>query len=179
MTKPASVNAADEASMRRPRDFRRWLAFGFSLALTALALYSVFRGIDAHILDQLIAKQNRGLLAAAAVLVLLQILLGAERWRTVLAGLMREAPPLLRVQAVYYASIFFNCLPFGNLGGDVARVYLARKFALSIRQLVLSVVADRVLTVGALIVLAVLALPSIARPLAVTAWFGAAAILAI
>ena len=84
---------------------------------------------------------------------------------------------MLNVQAVFYSSIFFNCLPLGTVGGDVARVLLARKFALSVKQLVLSVLVDRVITVGALIILAVVALPSIAHPLAVTAWFGSAVIL--
>ena len=37
---------------------------------------------------------------------------------------------------------------------DVARVWLSRKFSLSVRQLVLSVLIDRIFAVGALIVLA-------------------------
>jgi hypothetical protein len=81
------------------------------------------------------------------------------------------------VQAVFYASIFFNCLPFGTVGGDVARVWLARRFALSLSQIVLSILVDRVLTVAALIMLALATLPTISSPLAVTAWFGGAAIL--
>jgi hypothetical protein len=81
------------------------------------------------------------------------------------------------VQAVFYASIFFNCLPFGTVGGDVARVWLARRFTLSLSQIVLSILVDRVLTVAALIMLALATLPTISSPLAVTAWFGGAAIL--
>jgi hypothetical protein len=81
------------------------------------------------------------------------------------------------VQAVFYASIFFNCLPFGTVGGDVARVWLARRFALSLSQIVLSILVDRVVTVAALIMLALATLPAISSPLAVTAWFGGAAIL--
>ena len=56
---------------------------------------------------------------------------------------------------------------------------LARKFALSVRQLVLSVLIDRMVVVVALIVLAVATLPAVAQPLAVTAWFAAAAILVL
>jgi uncharacterized membrane protein YbhN (UPF0104 family) len=78
---------------------------------------------------------------------------------------------------VFYSSIFFNCLPLGTIGGDVARVWLARKFALPLGHLVLSVLTDRMLVVGTLIVLALLSLPSIAQPLATTIWLGCAAAL--
>jgi hypothetical protein len=112
--------------------------------------------------------------------MVLQIILAGERWRAFLSAATRGRPPSrLGVQAVFYSSIFFNCLPLGTVGGDVVRVWLGRKFALSVRQLVLSVLLDRVAVVGALIALAVLTLPDIAHPLAVTAWFGSAAILVI
>ena len=159
---------------------RRWLVLGFSLGLTTVTLYFVFRGIDTGIFAQLLTRQDRGLLAAAVFFLLLQIALGGERWRAILSALMRGRPPsMLTVQGVYYSSIFFNCLPLGTVGGDVARILLARKFALSVRQLVLSVLIDRMVVVVALIVLAVATLPAVAQPLAVTAWFAAAAILVL
>jgi hypothetical protein len=76
---------------------------------------------------------------------------------------------------VFYSSIFFSSLPLGTIGGDVTRVWLARKFALSLRQLVLSVLIDRMLVVGTFIVLALIGLPSIAQPLATTIWLVCAA----
>jgi uncharacterized membrane protein YbhN (UPF0104 family) len=162
----------------RSQTRRRWLVLGFSLALTAATLYFVFRGTDERILQQLLAVQNRSLLAGAAFFVLLQIFFGGERWRAILSALSRGQPPsIVSVQAVFYASIFFNCLPLGTVGGDVARILLARKFALSVKRLVLSVLVDHMLAVVALIVLAVVTLPTIAHPLAVTASFGGAAIL--
>ena len=167
-----------EDSTTRSQTYRRWLVLGLSITLTAATLYFVFRGIDRRVFVRLLSEQDRSLLVAAAVFVLLQIGFGAERWRAILAALMRgRPPPLLRVQAVFYASIFFNYLPLGTVGGDVARVLLARRFPLSVRQLVLSVLFDRVLVVGALVTLAAVTLPSIAHPLAASAWFGSVAIL--
>jgi uncharacterized protein (TIRG00374 family) len=171
-----SLSFQDPAS--RPRTHRHWLALGFSFALTAVTLFFVFRGIDRQAFARLLATQDRGWLAIAAVLLLTQIFLGGERWRSILCALMRGPPPsVASVQVVFYASIFFNCLPFGTVGGDVARVWLARRFALSLSQIVLSILVDRVVTVAALIILALATLPSISSPLAVTAWFGGAAIL--
>jgi uncharacterized protein (TIRG00374 family) len=153
---------------------------GFSLALTAATLYFVLRGIDQQVLQHLLATQNRSLPFAAAVFLLLQIVLAGERWRTILSALMEGQPPsMLSAQAVFYSSIFFNSLPFGTIGGDVARVWLARRFAVSVTQLVLSVFGDRILTILALILLVVLSLPTISNPLVLTAWFAAAALFVV
>lgn len=151
---------------------------GLSLALTTLTLYFVLRGIDRRVLSQLLTGQNGSLLAAAAILIVLQIALGGVRWRTVFSAMCTARPPaLLSVVAVFYASTFFNYLPVGTVGGDIARVWLARRFSLSVRQIVLSVLLDRVLVVGALIILAVVTLPTIAHPLAIRASFAGAVIL--
>jgi glycosyltransferase 2 family protein len=156
----------------------RWLVFGLSIALTVVTLYFVFRKIDQHAFAHLFWMQDRGLLVGAAAFILLQINLGAERWRTILSAMTRgHTPSVMSVQAVFYSSIFFNCLPLGTISGDVARVWLARKLALSLKQLVLSVLIDRMLVVGVLIVLALVSLPSIAQPLATTIWLGCAAAL--
>jgi glycosyltransferase 2 family protein len=157
---------------------RHWLMLGVSLALTTLTLYFVFRGIDHHVLARLLTAQNSDLLVAAAALIVLQINLGGVRWGTVLSAMGGDRPPaLLSMQAVFYASAFFNCLPLGTVGGDVARVWLARRFSFSVRQIVLSVLLDRLLVVAALIVLAVVTLPSITHPLAARASFAGLAIL--
>jgi glycosyltransferase 2 family protein len=177
---PRDILLSVQDLKKRVHAHRRWLVPGLSLALTIVTLYFVFRGIDHRIFARLLATQDRSLLVSAAFFILLQIGLSGERWRAILSAITRARPPsVLSVQAVFYSSIFFNCLPLGNVGGDVARVWLARKFELSIGQIVLSVLLDRMLTVGALIVLAVVTLPNIAHRLAVTAWFGSAAILVL
>jgi glycosyltransferase 2 family protein len=166
-------------STSRPQTHRRWLALGLSVVLTTLTLFFVFRGIDHEVFARLLATQNRGLLTAAAFFILLQMFLGGERWRAILTAFIHgEQPSAASVQAVFYSSIFFNCLPIGTVGGDVARVWLARRFAPSLGQIVLSVLIDRVLTVAALIILALATLPTISSPLATTAWLGGAAFLA-
>ena len=149
-----------------------------SVALTIGMLFFVFRGIDRETFARLFMTQDRGLLSAAAFFILLQIVFGGERWRAILSAFASgQSLPMLSVQAVFYSSAFFNCLPSGTVGGDVARVWLARKFALSVRQLIVSVLLDRIITVGALIILAVATLPSIKNPLAVTVLFACITIL--
>lgn len=151
---------------------------GLSLALTTLMLYFVLRGIDRRVISQLLTAQHGNLLAAAAVLIVSQIILGGLRWGTVLSAMCKTRPPaLLSLVAIFYASTFFNALPIGTVGGDIARVWLARRFSLSVRQIVLSVLLDRVLVIGALIILAVFTLPTVAHPLAARASFAGVVIL--
>lgn len=162
----------------RPHAHRRAIALLFSLALSAVTLYFVFRGVDRQVLHQLLRRQHQLLLVAGSFFILLQIGLAGERWRAVLSALLRsQSPPMRSVQAVYYSSVFFNCLPLGTLGGDLARVLLARRFHASVKQLVLSVLADRVVTVAALVLLAVATLPTIGQPLAKSLWLAGVAIL--
>lgn len=167
----------DPKSAKVSPAIRRWLVLAGSLVLTAVTLYFVFRGIDSRLLRRLVARQNPGFLVGAGCLLLLQITLGAERWRTILGALSRNKPSLPSVQAVYYASIFFNSLPIGTVGGDVVRIWLARQFAISTKRVVLSVLIDRVLVVLALMVLAAVTLPFIKQPFALDARFAIAALL--
>jgi glycosyltransferase 2 family protein len=160
----------------RLQTHRRWLILLVSLLFTAVTLYLVFRGIDYKVFWRLLDSQERSLLAAASLLIVLQIAFGGERWGAILSAISGERKlPRLRVQTVFYASIFFNSLPVGTVGGDVARVWLARAFAIPIGQIVLSVLLDRVLVVGALLALAVVTLPEIANPLLTSVWIGCAA----
>jgi hypothetical protein len=160
------------------RALRRWLVLGLSLALTAITLYFVLRGVEAQSLRRLLTTQNRGLLIAAAAFVLLQNLIAGERWRAILqVSSPGRTPSIGSVQAVFYASLFFNNLPLGAIGGDVVRVWLARRFAFPVTRLMISVLFDRVVTVLALIVLAVLSLPAIAAPVILAVWVGAVAVL--
>ncbi len=156
----------------RPQAYRRWIAFGLSAGFTIATLYFVFRGMNGAAVTRLVEAQDRVFLIAAAGLILLQIGLGAERWRAVLLTMARgQSLSRSNVHAVFYSSVFFNSLPVGTVGGDVVRVLLARRFPLSVKQLVLSVLFDRVLVVCALVGLAVITLPSIVHPIASSAQF--------
>ena len=68
---------------------------------------------------------------------------------------------LLQVSRLYYTSVFFNtCLP-GAIGGDIVRVWIARKKLGSLTQVFNSVVLDRVAALAGLVVLVLAALPFI------------------
>src|SRR5262249_32692513 len=61
--------------------YRHWLGLLLALGLTAGAFYFAIRGIDTAALWRRVANQNHPLIIVAALLLVVQILFGAERWR--------------------------------------------------------------------------------------------------
>jgi glycosyltransferase 2 family protein len=124
-------------------------------------------------------KQDAAPLAVAAIAVVLQILAGGERWRLAIAGLTPDLPQpsAASVHAAFYVGVFFNCFPLGNVGGDLARIILVRKFDLPFGLKVMSILVDHALAVLAPIAIAALTLLTIDHPAAKLAWLAAAGIL--
>ena len=155
-------------------------AFGsmlLALVLTSTALFLVFRGVDTGDLWVALARQEPGLLVAAAILIVLQIFCGGARWRAILLALDgRSATSASRVLAAFYSGIFFNNFPLGTVGGDIARVWLARQFKRPLSQIILSVLVDHVVAVIGLIILAIFTLPAVSHPSALVAWFACAGV---
>src|SRR5262249_20395890 len=87
-------------------------AFGsmlLALVLTSGALFWVFQGTDTGDLWIALARQEPGLLVAAALLIVLQIFCGGARWRAILLALdSTSATSASSVLAAFYSGIFFN-----------------------------------------------------------------------
>lgn len=140
---------------------RRRLSLFAKIAVTVVAFWIVFSLTDVGEALSLIQQQNPALVAVAAILILAQIALGALRWREVLvASARQDAANISRWTAfrVFYASIFFNSfLP--SVGGDVVRAVSTRALGVTTGASIHSVVLDRVLTLIALLLMSVPALP--------------------
>src|SRR5262249_61137930 len=96
--------------------YRHWLGLLLALGLTAGAFYFAIRGIDTAALWRRGANQNHPPIIVAALLLVGQILFGAERWRTILKMLMPDRRvPLVGVHAAFYTPAFFTCFPLGQL----------------------------------------------------------------
>ena len=79
--------------------YRRWLVLLFSVAVTFGMLFFVFLRIDRVIFVRLLLAQDRRLLTVATIFVLLQIILGGERWRAILSAFTASRVlPMLGVQ---------------------------------------------------------------------------------
>lgn len=153
---------------RRPT-FNKFLAFAAKLALTFAAFSYVFRDLDTTHLKTILDGQDRLRILEVAILFLVQITLGAMRWRRVLINLKTtngEGVFLSRLAAfrLYYISVFFGCcLPGGAMSSDVVRVWLSRAYHIPLTLSIHSVVIDRLLALIGLAIVVLAGLPVLAQ----------------
>jgi uncharacterized membrane protein YbhN (UPF0104 family) len=143
----------------------KMLRVGAKIGLTALVLWLVCRNLDmANVSDILYRQQHKRLMEVAGLL-LAQIAVGAFRWQLILVALQEGVRPFRALQAlgIYYISVFFNCCLPGTVGGDVVRVWLTRSSHVALPVAIHSVIIDRIITLAALGVMIVLALPLLSQ----------------
>ena len=140
---------------------RRRTLLAVKVLVTLAAFAIVVAYVDFDDMAALISSQNPMPVVLAALAVLVQIVLGAFRWRAVLAASANQnaanISAALAIQ-LYYASIFFNSFLPGTFGGDVVRALSTRALGVTTGASVHSVVLDRVI---ALVVLCLMALPAL------------------
>lgn len=153
--------ASVRAVLSRFKQFK-WLSLSAKLALTLVAFWLVFRGIDIGQLGAVVAGQRKAGLIEGALLIVTQIALGTLRWRLVLAALSQGGRHVLSAMEafrLYYISVFFNCCLPGTVGGDVVRVWLTKSDRIPLQTSIHSVVIDRLIALLALLILVAITLP--------------------
>ena len=88
----------------------------------------------------------------------LQMVIGALRWQVVLRGLGEPVRWQTVFRLTYIGSFFNQTLP-SSVGGDAVRGYMAYKSGMAARPVITSILIDRVVTVLALVALAVVMIP--------------------
>jgi uncharacterized membrane protein YbhN (UPF0104 family) len=120
---------------------------------TVACLAIVISQIDTGVVEDRI-ESGRPLVFAAAVLVGVACLaLGALRWRLLLRGVdfLLGVGPTLRI---YFVATFSGTVLPSSVGGDVARSFLVVRRGLLLGRVAGTVVADRIFALAALIVVA-------------------------
>jgi glycosyltransferase 2 family protein len=134
------------------RGFALTVKIGVSLALVAYLLFSTGP-------DKVLAKVRAGdplLFAVAVLLYSGMIVLSTWRWRLLLQA--QGFPATMRhLSASYLVATFFNNFLPSNIGGDVVRVRDGSRLTGSTTTSVAVIAIDRILGLGALWILAVLA----------------------
>jgi glycosyltransferase 2 family protein len=175
--KPGPVSEAKPAGAMS--QVPRVLAIVAKLALSAALMSFLFARLPAgSVADALRTADRAGLLAAGA-LMLASNLLGAFQWSRLL-GALDIRIPLWKVCAYYHVGLFFNNFLPANIGGDIARVVDASRYARTRATALATVVMDRAIGTIALAGLAlVTTIPAIDRfhlsvvYLALVGFFGA------
>ena len=125
-----------------------------SLALLYLAL----RGINFAAIQSRLSQINLGWIALAVLVTMVQIFLGALRWREISA--LCQAP-LTDLQAFRYNMIgaFFNQTLPSSIGGDAVRLWLVKRTGAGWRAATYSILTDRAVGLIALALIIVASLP--------------------
>ena len=137
--------------------FKNLIKLGFTLG----AFWWVFQQVQWSELQTAYDSQESKYLWLAGIAIIVQIMCGALRWKMILSALGFKGLGFstFRVIRMYYASIFFNaCMP-GTVGGDIARVWLARGEEASTKRMVYGVLLDRIVSLLSLLALTTLTLP--------------------
>jgi glycosyltransferase 2 family protein len=126
---------------------RAWL---IKLGASACLLWLVIRNTDAS-LAQLTISQPVYILFAALVFIA-QPILNIPRWSIVLK-MLGYAIPLRKLVSYFYIGLFFNQFLPASVGGDIIRVFYLSRHAVPWRHSISSVLLDRLVALGGLVVL--------------------------
>jgi glycosyltransferase 2 family protein len=126
------------------------------LAVSAALLIYLLSSTDLPALYRRVRGGDTVLLAAAVVLYTAILIISTWRWRVLLRAQGYEAP-LRRLSASYLVATFFNNFLPSNIGGDVVRVRDSSQLTGSTTTSIAIIAIDRILGLGALYLLAVVA----------------------
>jgi hypothetical protein len=126
------------------------------IAVSAVLLVYLLSTTDLAALNRRVRSGDTLLIALAMMLYAGILALSTWRWRVLLQAQGYDAP-LGRLSASYLVATFFNNFLPSNIGGDVIRVRDSSKLTGSTTTSLAVVAIDRILGLGALYLLAVLA----------------------
>jgi glycosyltransferase 2 family protein len=124
------------------------------LVAALLTAYVLWRS-DPPAVAQATAGADVAWILAAVALVLLDRLLMAQRWITLLCIVEGRRPATGRLMEIFFTSTFLGTFLPASIGGDAVRAYSLSREAVSGADAVASVFMDRMLGVASLLVLSV------------------------
>jgi len=137
---------------------RRLLILSVRILVTLALLYLALSGVNFAAIQSRLSQINIGWIALALLVSVLQIFLGALRWREISA---RCEAPLTDLQAFRYNMIgsFFNQTLPSSIGGDAVRLWLVNRSGAGWRAATYSILTDRAIGLIALALIIVASLP--------------------
>ncbi|WP_315831432.1 lysylphosphatidylglycerol synthase transmembrane domain-containing protein [Bradyrhizobium prioriisuperbiae] len=137
---------------------RQILLVALKILVSGALLYLALRGVNVSAILARMNQINLGWIAVAIAMTLVQILLGALRWReiTALCGAPLSAAQALRFNMI---GAFFNQSLPSSIGGDAVRLWLVSRTGAGWRAATYSVLVDRAIGLVALAILIVASLP--------------------
>ncbi len=137
---------------------KKRLILALKFAVSGLLIWFLFANVDLSAAKDRLLDVSPGMLAVAALVLVIQVIPATLRWLAVLDAI--EAPlTFLKAVQIFWIGVFFNQTLPSSVGGDAVRMYVARRDGLSLRGAVNGVMLERVATVVALVLLVVMVQP--------------------
>jgi uncharacterized membrane protein YbhN (UPF0104 family) len=137
---------------------RPFLILSIRILVSLALLYLALRGINFAVIQSRLSQINLGWIALALLVTVVQIFIGALRWREI--SQLCQAP-LTDLQAFRYNMIgaFFNQTLPSSIGGDAVRLWLVHRTGAGWRAATYSILTDRAIGLIALALIIVASLP--------------------
>lgn len=148
MSKPP----ADSARRGRLRSLASSMPFRVAVSIAVLGALLLKFGVD-EVIDKL-SQANPELVAAGVLVYLAANMVNIYKWQLVITG-QGDHVPFRNLFSIFYVGVFFNNLFPTNFGGDVVRVMRLSRLTEKPAAATGSVVADRVSSTFALLLIAV------------------------
>jgi uncharacterized membrane protein YbhN (UPF0104 family) len=137
---------------------RKFLMTTAKIVISGALLYFALRGVDLAKVRDRVDQISLGWIGVSIVVTLVQILLGAVRWREITA--LCDAPlSIARALRFNLIGSFFNQTLPSSIGGDAVRLWLVSRTGAGWRAATYSVLVDRAVGLIALAILIVASLP--------------------
>ncbi|HEU4726199.1 MAG TPA: lysylphosphatidylglycerol synthase transmembrane domain-containing protein [Candidatus Eisenbacteria bacterium] len=132
------------------------LLVGVKIALSIALFAYVVAKVSPGNVWAVVRRANPTYLAAAAALFVFSNLVGSWLWARLLRAQGVQIP-YRKAAAYYFVGLFFNNFLPSNIGGDIARISDASKYATNVSSVFSATLMDRLIGVVAIALLAVLA----------------------
>lgn len=131
---------------------KKWLAIALKFLVSGGLIWFIMKGIDLEAAVVRLREIDPLMLSFAVGVMVVQLCLGALRWRSVTHAI--QAPlTLLGSLRLFYIGMFFNQALPGGTGGDAVRMYMGYRSGLPLRGAINGVMLERLATVVALVLL--------------------------
>jgi uncharacterized membrane protein YbhN (UPF0104 family) len=137
---------------------RRLLSFLVKAAVSVLLLYLSLRRVDLDSVGQRLGGLDWRWIAFVLVTFCIQILMGALRWREIVAVCGTKLGSMTALRYSFIGQFFSQVLP-STVGGDAARIWLLARGGAGWPAAIYSVLIDRVVGVSVLAIVVVACLP--------------------
>ena len=132
--------------------FKKRLPLALKFLVSGLLIWFLLANVDLDAAKERVLAIAPGMVALATAIFLVQLVIGAMRWRAVLDAIGAPLPFARAVRFFFIGAFFSQTLP-SSVGGDAVRIYKTWRAGLTLGAAVNGVMLERIAAVVALVTL--------------------------